>query len=55
MFGRGWLLWKWMQLENFFKFLLSILEKLLRTDYSLIFLGEVISYAPLGAVGDISS
>ena len=37
-------------LANFFKFLLSILEKLLKTDYSLFFLGEVISYSLPGAV-----
>ena len=38
------------KLANFFKFLLSILEKLLKTDESLVFLGEVISYARPGAV-----
>ena len=43
------------KLANFFKFLLSILETLLKTDYSLFYLGEVISYFPTSAVTAISS
>ena len=32
----------WKKLASFFKFLLSVLEKLLKTDSSLVFLGDVI-------------
>ena len=42
------------KLAIFFKFLLSILKKLLKTDYNLVFLGAVISYFPPGAVRDIT-
>ena len=42
------------KLANCFKFLLSILEKLLKTDCSLFFLGEVVPYFLPNAVRAIS-
>ena len=41
----GWLEWKWMA-TSFFKFLMCILMKSLKTDFSLLSLGEIISYFP---------
>ena len=37
------------KLTNFIRFLLCVLEKLLKSDYSLFLLGENISYFPSGA------
>ena len=37
------------KLANFVKFLLCVLEKLLKRDYRLFLLGEKISYFPHGA------
>ena len=42
------------KLANFSKSLPSILEKFLKIDYSLLSLGEIISYFPPSAVRAIS-
>ena len=42
------------KLANFFKLILWVLKKLLKTDDSFFFLGEIISYFPSGAVRAMS-